>query len=105
MVDPIVPAVKRTLLLMAVFGCIALGYGACALVGWRPSAYEALGWRQMPLILLAGLVLLAAESGTEWISERDRPTDPLAMRVLRLAVMLIVAGIGFGLLYFIAIRM
>ena len=83
----------------------AFGYGACALVGWRPSAYQALGWPQVPLILLAGLVLLAAEGGMEWISDRDRTTDPLTMRVLRLVAMLIFVGVGLGLLYLISNRM
>ena len=96
---------KRALLLIAVLVVFAFGYGACAPVGWRPSAYQALGWRQVSLILLAGLVLLAAEGGTERISERDRTTDPLTRRLLRLAVMVIVVGIGLGFLYLIAIRM
>lgn len=99
------PAVKRSLLVISIVVVLAFGYGACALVGWRPSAYQALGWPQISLILLAGLVMLAVEGGTEWVSDRDRTTDPLTMRALRLAVLLIVVGIGVGLLYLIAIRM
>jgi hypothetical protein len=96
--------VKRALPVILIVVVFAFGYGACELGGSRPSAYQPLGWWKVPLILLAGLVLLAAEGGTEWISDRDRTTDPLTMRVLRLAAMLIVAGVGLGLLYLIATR-